>query len=90
MNPELDCIFSRRSVQKYQDRRIPEAIFRDLLEAAMAAPSAVARDPWHFLVIKKPDTLQQLADILPNGAVRKSRSVRSRKKVIRYRIIQDR
>ena len=67
MNPELEWIFSRRSVRKYQDRGIPEAMFRDLLEAAMAAPSAVARDPWHFLVIQKPDTLQQLADILPNG-----------------------
>ena len=56
MNRELDCIFSRRSVRKSQDREIPEAMFTDLLEAAMAAPSAVARDPWHFLVIQKPDT----------------------------------
>jgi nitroreductase len=67
MNPELEWIFSRRSVRKYQDKKIPETMFTDLLEAGMAAPSAVARDPWHFLVIQKPDTLQQLADILPNG-----------------------
>jgi nitroreductase len=67
MNPELEWIFSRRSVRKYQDRGIPEAMIRDLLEAGMAAPSAVARDPWHFLVIQKKDILQQLADILPHG-----------------------
>jgi nitroreductase len=67
MNPELEWIFSRRSVRKYQNRGIPEAMFKDLLEAAMAAPSAVARDPWHFLVIRRPDTLQQLAEILPHG-----------------------
>ena len=67
MNPELEWIFSRRSVRKYQVRGIPEAMFKDLLEAGMAAPSAVAKDPWHFLVIQKSDTLQQLADILPNG-----------------------
>jgi nitroreductase len=67
MNPELEWVFSRRSVRKYQDRGIPEAMIKDLLEAGMAAPSAVARDPWHFLVIQKPDTLQQLADILPHG-----------------------
>jgi nitroreductase len=67
MNPELEWIFSRRSVRKYQDREISEAMIKDLLEAGMAAPSAVARDPWHFLVIQKVDTLQRLADILPHG-----------------------
>ena len=67
MNPELDFIFTRRSVRKYQAREIPAAMVQDLLEAAMAAPSAVARDPWHFLVIRSQQTLQQLADVLPNG-----------------------
>ena len=67
MNPQLDFIFSRRSVRKYQAREIPTAMVQDLLEAAMAAPSAVAKDPWHFLVIRAPQTLQQLADVLPNA-----------------------
>ena len=67
MHPDLAWLFSRRSVRRYQDKKIPEAVLRDILEAGMAAPSAVARDPWHFLVIQNPATLQQLADILPNG-----------------------
>jgi len=67
MNPQLDFIFTRRSVRKYQAREIPAAVMHDLLEAAMAAPSAVARDPWHFLVIRAPQTLQQLADVLPHA-----------------------
>jgi nitroreductase len=67
MNPELDFIFTRRSVRKYQAREVPATMVQDLLEAAMAAPSAVARDPWHFLVIRAQRTLQQLADVLPNG-----------------------
>ena len=33
----------------------------------MAAPSAVAADPWHFVVIRHPDTLKKLADALPDG-----------------------
>ena len=39
----------------------------DLMESAMAAPSAVAKDPWHFIVIRNKSTLQQIADVLPHG-----------------------
>lgn len=67
MNPDLDFIFKRRSVRKFIDRDIPEQLLVELLEAAMAAPSAVARDPWHFLVIRDQDTLEKMADRLPNG-----------------------
>ncbi len=67
MNSELDFIFARRSVRRYQERPIPEEMVRDLLEAAMAAPSAVAKDPWHFIVVRSRERLLQIADILPNG-----------------------
>jgi nitroreductase len=67
MNPELKFIFSRRSVRKYQDRQVPQEMLKDLLEAAMAAPSAVAKDPWHFLVIRDRDSLNRLAEVLPNA-----------------------
>ena len=67
MNPKLDFIFARRSVRRYQERPIPEEMVRDLLEAAMAAPSAVAKDPWHFIVVQSRERLQQLTDILPHG-----------------------
>lgn len=67
MNPQLDVLFSRRSIRQYTDREIPETMLTDLLEAAMAAPSAVARDPWHFLVLRSRDGLNILAGCLPNG-----------------------
>ena len=67
MNHTLNFIFNRRSVRKYKNRDIPADIFNDLFEAAMAAPSAVAKDPWHFLLIRKRDTLDKIVKILPNG-----------------------
>jgi nitroreductase len=67
MNPKLDFIFARRSVRRYQERPVPKEMVRDLLEAAMAAPSAVARDPWRFIVVQSRERLLQLADILPHG-----------------------
>lgn len=67
MNPQLNFIFSRRSIRKFTQREIPEILLTDLLEAAMAAPSAVAKDPWHFIVLRNRASLDQLAMLLPNG-----------------------
>jgi nitroreductase len=68
MNQSLHFIFSRRSIRKFlADQEIPDALITDLLEAAMAAPSAVARDPWHFIVVRERGHLEQLAAILPHG-----------------------
>ena len=67
MNPKLDAIFSRRSVRAYTEAAIDEARLRDLLEAAMAAPSACRTDPWEFIVVRNRDTLAAIADALPNG-----------------------
>ena len=67
MNPALQFIFARRSVRKYQNKDIPEKMVKDLLEAAMAAPSAVAKDPWHFIVVRDAGMRKKVAEGLPNG-----------------------
>lgn len=67
MNPELKTIFERRSVRVYEDREIEDTVVHDLLEAAMAAPSACAKDPWHIVVVKNRDILLQISEGLPNG-----------------------
>ena len=67
MNPRLDFIFARRSVRRYLDREIPPEMLDDLLEAGMAAPSARATDPWHFLVVTRRETLDAIAEALPHG-----------------------
>jgi nitroreductase len=67
MNAKLQCLFSRRSVRKYKNTPIPDTVIRDLLEAAMAAPSAVAKDPWHFIIVRDEAVLSKIAEGLPNG-----------------------
>jgi len=67
MNPALDVIFSRRSIRQYHDKTVPDGMITDLLEAAMAAPSAVAKDPWHFIVVRNRETLNNIVDLLPNA-----------------------
>ena len=68
MNPALHFVFERRSVRTYQPRDVPAEAVRDLLEAAMAAPSACCTDPWEFIVVRNAASRQRIADALPNGA----------------------
>jgi len=68
MNPKLHLLFARRSVRAYRgDHEIPPGLVGDLLEAAMAAPSACAKDPWRFLVVRERHRLATMAAGLPNG-----------------------
>jgi len=47
----MDVILGRRSIRKYTAEPVSEEQVKKLLEAAMAAPSAHNRQPWHFVVI---------------------------------------
>ena len=67
MNPALAPIFARRSIRKFLDRPVPPEVVRDVLDAAMAAPSANAMDPWEIVVAQNPDTLAKIAAGLPYG-----------------------
>lgn len=65
----LDFILGRRSVRVYRPGDVSEETLRRMLEAAMAAPSAVAKDPWRFVVLRSRATLSRVAEVLPNGGM---------------------
>ncbi len=58
----IKTIFSRRSIRKYTEELVPEEHVTTILEAAMAAPSASNRKPWHFVTVTERATLNRLAD----------------------------
>jgi nitroreductase len=63
----LDLIFGRRSIRLYRPGAVDEDAIQAMLAAAMAAPSAVAKDPWRFVVLRDPAMLAAVAGVLPNG-----------------------
>ncbi len=67
MTDFIEIIFGRRSIRAYKDKPVDDATVEQILEAAMAAPSAVAKDPWRFIVVREKATLQRISDGLPNG-----------------------
>ena len=49
----LETIRSRRSIRKYKPGvEIPNEDIKQILEAAMMAPSACNTRPWEFVVVK--------------------------------------
>lgn len=65
---KIGPILARRSVRKFQRRPVGDEMLEELLQAAMAAPSARCCDPWRFLVVREKSRLESLAELLPNGA----------------------
>ena len=70
----IDCIMTRTSVRSYQkDRSVENEKIEVLLRAGMAAPSAVNKQPWHFIVVTEREVLDKLAEANPNaGMLRKA------------------
>jgi len=47
----LDAMLSRRSIRRYEKKKMPEDILKRILEAGRQSPSADNRQPWHFIVL---------------------------------------
>lgn len=62
----LKAILSRRSIRKYSGKQIPDGHYEILLKAAMHAPSARNRQPWHFIIIGDKKVLNNLSDSSPS------------------------
>jgi len=69
---KLGFIFGRRSIRRYRPGEVSEEAVQGLLAAAMAAPSAVAKDPWRFVVVRQRQRLARLAAVLSNGQMLES------------------
>lgn len=60
-------ILSRTSVRAYTDQKVEKAKIEKLLRAAMAAPTAVNKQAWHFVVIEDKHILEQIAEEIPTA-----------------------
>ena len=59
-NAAIENIMTRTSIRKYQNRPVEATKIDTLIRAAMAAPTAVNKQPWHFVVVTDRSELQQL------------------------------
>jgi nitroreductase len=63
----LEAIKERRSIRKFEPKKVPNELIRSILDAARWAPSAKNSQPWEFIVIKNRDTKFKLAGLTLYG-----------------------
>jgi nitroreductase len=64
----LEAIQSRRSIRKFlPDAPVANDQLRQLMHAAMLAPSARNSRPWEFIAITNRETLAEIVRIAPNA-----------------------
>lgn len=63
----VEVIMTRSSVRSYSDKPVGRESVETLLRAAMAAPSAVNKQPWVFVTVDDKALLSALAEALPNA-----------------------
>jgi len=67
MNPVINNILTRVSVREFTGEKISQEQIDTLLQAALAAPSAMNHQPWAFIVITEDSLLQQLGETFPSS-----------------------
>jgi nitroreductase len=58
----LDLIITRRSIRKFKPDKIPDEVITQIIKAGTYAPSALALQPWAFIVIQNMDFMQKVSD----------------------------
>lgn len=67
----LHAIMTRRSIRRFQQQKIATEEVTILLQAAMAAPSAMSEQPWEFILIDQPEIFTAIMAVHPYAAMLK-------------------
>lgn len=60
---------SRRSVRQFLAEPVPDADISEILRLTGLAPSAANAQPWRWAVVRTPDMLEQLAEVMTGNNV---------------------
>ena len=58
-----EAVRSRRSIRQFEPREVPDSVVTELLDLARYAPSSMNGQPWHFVLVRSPETRSRLAEI---------------------------
>ncbi len=67
----IEAIHTRRSIRLYENKPVSDDLIEEILRAAMMAPSANNKQPWHFVIINDRKTLDKIPEFHPNSKMLK-------------------
>ena len=59
----LDVILNRRSIRRYENKQIPKDILDKIIEAGRQSPSAVNKQPYHFVIVTDSEIKKKLKSL---------------------------
>ncbi len=65
----IEAIMTRSSVRSYTDQKVEQEKIETMLKAGMAAPTAVNRQPWRFVVVDDKDILNQFPEYVKGAGM---------------------
>ena len=63
----FEAIRTLFAVRRYRDKPVPEDVLYRVLEAGRLSPSAMNKQPWHFIVVQDSNMLRQLGTVARTG-----------------------
>ena len=66
-NPIFDAVRTVLAVRDFDDRPLPEGLLDRIAESAHLTASAGNSQPWHFVVVKRREHLQELGRLVKSG-----------------------
>lgn len=59
-----DVIYGRRSVRKFKDTPIEDSVLKEIIDAALWAPSGVNLQPWYYVIIRTSEKMSKLKEMM--------------------------
>ena len=66
-NPVFDAVRTVMAIRDYADKPVPAEIVTRIVEAGRLTASASNKQPWHFVVVRDPESLRQLGSLVRTG-----------------------
>jgi nitroreductase len=63
----FEAVRTLLAVRSYQDKPVPDAVTRRIVEAGRLTGSGMNRQPWHFVVVRDAATLRRLGSLAASG-----------------------
>jgi nitroreductase len=70
----FDALLNRRSIRKYTNKKVSKEQIEIMIKSAMYAPSAVNKQPWHYIVFDDKEIIDKIVEVHPNGGMLKQAS----------------
>ena len=65
----IELLEKRRSIRSFEDKPVPVALIKEIIQDSINAPNASNKQAWNFIIITNVDYMKKLSDISRQGFI---------------------